>query len=103
MLMRAANTVQGGVQAESSHSTAAKCCWIMLFICGARELMDMVEIINKLGRVERELLQRLGREATARELAAADRVEDDVEATSPIALTVASGIPRIAGNGPADG
>jgi DNA-directed RNA polymerase sigma subunit (sigma70/sigma32) len=75
----------------------------MLFICGARELMDMVEIINKLGRVERELLQRLGREATARELAAADRVEDDVEATSPIALTVASGIPRIAGNGPADG
>ena len=32
--------------------------------------VHMVEIINKLGRVERELLQRLGREATARELAA---------------------------------
>lgn len=32
--------------------------------------VHMVEIINKLGRVERELLQQLGREATAQELAA---------------------------------
>ncbi|MBF6172357.1 RNA polymerase sigma factor [Nocardia blacklockiae] len=32
--------------------------------------VHMVEIINKLGRVERELLQKLGREATAQELAA---------------------------------
>lgn len=32
--------------------------------------VHMVEIINKLGRVERELLQQLGRKATAQELAA---------------------------------
>ncbi|MEV0044510.1 RNA polymerase sigma factor [Nocardia rhamnosiphila] len=32
--------------------------------------VHIVEIINKLGRVERELLQQLGREATAHELAA---------------------------------